>query len=500
MSRHFVSLGTISLGTIAAMTAAVLSVAAPAGAQTPATPCGTPPEGYNVIVTDARFITGTSQPDFICAGDSNNIIRAKGQDDIIFARGGNDVIWAGYGNDTIWAGDGNDVIRAGGGKDAVAAGAGQDSVFGGAGADRIRGEAGNDTITGGDGHDSIDGGDGADKLVGNRGIDRIVGGLGDDVGQGGAGTDTILGGGGDDILNGGDHDDIIGGGNGNDRLLGGNGNDVLTGGNGNDALIGGGNPDTLRGSGGNDLLDGGNGLNTTIGGLGTDQCKNADTPQTTCEFVDGIDQSAPPARIWLLVPSAESPGALVGGTSWTPNSEIDITILNAAGAPIAAPEVVVSDATGYWELIISRESLRNGSILAGDSAAGREKILTPVLTRFEWRAAAENLIIAGPAGESMEAQIFAPGNDDDLIFVEQMTFDERGISSANFSEVPEIGLFQLRRSDDDGDVELHSNVATVPAATPVIVATPTVDVAILQVPDEDVAGIFIEPEQPVDAQ
>jgi len=472
-----------------------LSLPSSAGAQATATACGNAPAGYNVIESNARFITGTTGRDFICAGDSNNIIRAKGQDDIIYGRGGNDVIYGGYGNDTIWAGDGNDLVRAGGGKDAVSAGAGTDTVLGGDGADRISGDAGNDKITGGDGHDMVEGGDGADKLVGNKGIDRLEGGRGNDIGQGGVGTDTILGGDGDDVLSGGDSNDLLGGGNGNDRLLGGNGDDKLTGGNGNDALIGGGNQDVLRGSGGNDLLDGGNGLNLAIGGTGTDQCKNVDDPASVCEFIDGIESAAPPARIWLLIPSAESPAAVVAGTNWTPNSDIDVAILGAAGAKVNIRQTVQSDASGDWELVVSSANLVSSTILVGDSAAGREKTLSPVLDSFDWTNSTDDLTIMGTPGATMEAQIFFPGAADDLVFVEQMTMDASGTASANFSEVEEIGVLELRRSDDDGDVEIHSNVTLQPSPS-VTVNTPTVQAAVITI----AADTAVEPmEDAVDA-
>ncbi len=464
-----------TLALTAILTIPLAVTGAPAGAQTASTACGTPPAGYNVIESNQRFITGTPEPDFICAGDANNIIRARGKDDIIHAGGGNDVIWGGFGNDTIWAGDGDDLIRAGGGRDVVSAGNGNDDAFGGDGMDVLRGEAGDDNLTGGDGHDTLDGGDGVDTLVGNIGIDEILGGNGNDTAQGGLGPDTILGGGGDDVLSGGDHDDIIGGGNGNDRLLGGNGQDTLTGGNGNDALIGGGNPDVLRGSAGDDILDGGNGLNLAIGGTGNDECKNADDPGTVCEILDGIDQFAPPARVWLLVPSADSPGSLIAGTNWTPNSPIDVAILNSAGVEVTPEQVVVSNASGDWDLVVPTAILADATIQAGDSAAGRVKTLTPALDEFVWDQATQDLVLTGEAGETVEAHISFPS--DILVFVEQMTFDQNGIAESNFSEVANIEEFEVRRSDSDGDVEIHANISRPP--TPVVeapvVATPVLD-------------------------
>ncbi len=435
-----------------------LVLSSTAGGQAPATACGDPPPGYNVIETDQRFITGTTGPDFICAGKSNNIIRSRGENDIIFAGAGNDVIWAGYGNDTVWAGEGNDIIRAGGGSDAISAGPGRDTILGGTGADSIHGGDGDDTITGGDGHDLIDGDGGDDKLIGNRGSDRIVGGFGNDVGQGGAGNDSLVGGSGDDVLTGGDHDDTLRGGNGDDRLVGGSGTDTLTGGNGDDALDGGDDVDILRGSAGDDSLEGGNGLNTSIGGPGSDSCMNADSPKTSCEIVDGIDQDNPPARVWLQVPFVGSPVVRIGGTNWSPNAPIDITIVDGDSQSVGKPNTVTSTGLGDWELTVASDSLDGGSILAVDSNAGDVKTLVPVLSDFRWSATAKLLSITGPAGETMKAQIFAPGEGRVLTHVELMTFTADGQAESNFSQLTGIGELEVRRTDSDGDVEIHSDI------------------------------------------
>ena len=439
----------------AAFTIPVSSTSA-VGAQTTETACGTAPAGYTVIESDQRFIFGTTGPDFICAGDSNNIIRAMGKDDIIYAGGGNDLVWGGFGNDQIWSGDGDDVVRAGSGVDSVSAGDGNDQVFGGDGIDTVLGGVGDDELTGGNGHDVLQGGDGNDLIVGNRGFDEIVGGAGNDTAQGGQGNDSLLGGNGDDVLSGGDHDDTLGAGNGNDRLLGGNGNDSLTGGNGNDALIGGGNPDQLRGSAGDDIIDGGNGLNFAIGGSGADECKNVDHPATNCDIVDGLDQSALPSRIWLVVPGPDSPGSVIAGTAWTPTDEIDITLVDSAGEVVVPRQTFLSDAAGNWEVVVATEALTDATILIEDSTAGRRKSLTPILDGFDWNQATRDLEIPGPTGETMEAHISFP--DDELIFVEQMTFGDDGTAAANFSEVDDIGQFEIRRNDDDGDVEIHGNI------------------------------------------
>lgn len=56
------------------------------------TACGIPPDGYNVIVSNDRLILGTTGPDFVCAGDGDNTIRAMGKNDIVHGGAGDDVI------------------------------------------------------------------------------------------------------------------------------------------------------------------------------------------------------------------------------------------------------------------------------------------------------------------------------------------------------------------------------------------------------------------------
>ena len=443
----------------------------PASGQTASTACGNPPAGYNVIETDARFITGTPGQDFICAGDSNNIIRAKGQDDIIFAGGGNDVVWGGFGNDTVWAGDGHDTVNAGGGRDAISAGNGNDTVFGGTGADTIRGGDGHDELTGGEGHDTTDGGAGNDTLIGNKGIDTLLGGAGDDVVQGGIGPDTIAGGNGEDVLTGGDHEDVVGGGNGDDRILGGDGIDMLTGGNGDDEVLGGNSADILRGSAGNDMMDGGNGLNFAVGGGGTDMCLNVDDPATDCEIIDGIDTTSPSPQAWMFAPSAQSLGVLVGGTNWAPDAEIDILLLDDQGEAAIGTTTVDSGDQGHWQLILDADDVAGKALLVTDPNSGEQKTLEAVVNSFTWDPDVNRLEVSGTPGETVKAQIFFPNGGGDVVFSEQVVIGQDGNAMATFTDAPDDGVFQLRRTDSDGDIEIHSNVtgsrATVigPAAT-----------------------------------
>jgi len=426
------------------------------------TACGTAPAGYNVIESNARFVIGTTGPDFICAGAGNNIIRAKGKDDIIYAGAGNDIIWGGYGNDTIFGGLGNDVINAGGGRDTVSADDGDDLIRGGSGPDVLRGNDGDDTIVGGDGHDTIRGGNGADTLSGLKGLDSIFGEADDDNILGGRANDTLFGGSGDDTINGGSEDDIIGGGNGNDSLRGGEGTDTIVGGNGNDTAVGGGQNDVLRGSDGDDILDGGNGLNTAIGGNGNDTCLNAAATATDCEIVDGIDQNALPALITLSfpTPSGETGAVSVTGTDWSPNGNIAVNFLLIDGtepSPPGGPATV--DGNGGFVVASDTTAMDGRQVQVIDSTAGRIKTLEPILESYTYNAASKELTLTGPTAQTFVAYVY--NANDDLVHVEQMTFGVDGTITKvldDFTDV--VASIDLRRSDSDGDVELHEGAYT----------------------------------------
>ncbi len=427
-----------------------------AAAQT-STACGTAPAGYNVIESNARFVIGTTGPDFICAGDGNNIIRAKGKNDIIYAGAGNDIIWGGYGHDTIFAGAGNDVVNAGGGIDTVSGDDGDDVIKGGSGPDVLRGNNGDDTIIGGDGNDSIRGGNGEDSLSGLRGIDSIFGEADDDELLGGRANDTLLGGSGNDSINGGDEDDIIGGGNGDDSLRGGEGTDVIVGGNGNDSVVGGGHNDVLRGSDGDDLLDGGNGLNTAIGGNGLDTCLNAAAAETDCEIIDGIDQNAIPALITVSfpTPSGETGAVTVTGTDWSPNGNIAVNYLLIEGTeptPPGGPATV--DGDGGFVETTDTASMEGRLVQVIDSTAGRIKTLEPVLESYSYDAETLELTLTGPVELTFVAYVF--NGDDELIHVEQMTFGVGGTITKVLDDFDDVvASIDLRRADSDGDAELH---------------------------------------------
>jgi len=446
MSRRFTPLAAVATAALLATTMGA------AGAQT-TTACGTAPAGYNVIESNERFIVGTTGADFICAGDANNIIRAKGKDDIIYAGGGNDVVWAGFGNDTVYGGPGDDLIRAGGGKDIVWAEGGDDRVLAGTGPDRVRGGTGNDTLTGGEGHDTMRGDAGNDTLIGNLGIDRLSGDSGADSLQGGGGPDTLNGGSENDRLTGGDQDDVLTGGNGNDRLLGGNGNDTLLGGNGDDILAGGGNPDILRGGEGDDRIDGGNGLNSAQGGGGEDSCRNADTPNTSCEFLDGYELTALPARITMRFPLTGNVN--VRGDDWTASRIIDIFLPVTGTGNNGTATLLNSNANGAWQLSLTPAQIDGRTVLVRDRGAGRIKTLTPVLNSATYDPTTRELTASATNGSTIEAFVYNPAGT--LIFVEQMSFNGVASQTVDFLEITEaIGKIDIYNSDSDGDRTIHT--------------------------------------------
>ncbi len=253
---------------VGAATAATVLVATglgigapPAAAQSP---CGDAPDGYNVIVSNAAVITGTSGNDFICAGDADNTINSKKGDDIIFGRAGNDTIDAGPGADVIEGGGGDDLLI--GGKKADA-----DTILGGAGNDILRGLGGDDSLDGGSGNDTLQGGSGDDTLNGGKGNDLLKGKPGKDTINGHDGADNLQGGGGNDILNGGPGDDGLAGGPGQDLLDGEDGADRLRGNAGADSLFGQAGDDKLRGGSGDDILNGGAGNDDIDGQTDTDE-------------------------------------------------------------------------------------------------------------------------------------------------------------------------------------------------------------------------------------
>lgn len=211
---------------VSALAVSGLSTAA-AAAQVPTsdTPCGVAPVGYNVIVSDAPEIQGTSGKDYICAGDSANVILGLGGDDHIFGEGGDDL---------IEGGPGNDIVRAGAGKDTVFGGVGDDTISGGSQADELHGNRGHDIVNGGSGSDDLRGGKDGDTLKGGSGSDDLRGGQGRDTLYGESGSDELWGERGSDVLRGGTESDILRGNKGDDKVAGGFGDDRALGGTGFD--------------------------------------------------------------------------------------------------------------------------------------------------------------------------------------------------------------------------------------------------------------------------
>lgn len=189
-----------------------------------ATVCGNAAPGYNVIISDAAVINGTSGKDYICAGNSTNRIKSGGGDDVIFGRGGDDFIWpdslgstGSTGDDKVYAGEGDDKVFGEGDNDYIRGGIGNDSIDAGAWGDSpiyravVYGEAGNDTIRGtsswspllaygGPGKDVLLGSEGPDVLYGNDGNDRIYGGWDSEYGGPGSHHDIMYGQAGSDTL------------------------------------------------------------------------------------------------------------------------------------------------------------------------------------------------------------------------------------------------------------------------------------------------------------
>ena len=443
---------TPALLAVGMVAASIAGPANPVGAQAgTSTPCGVAPAGFNVIVSNASLIRGTTGPDFICAGAGNNTIRAMGMNDIIHGGAGNDRIFGGFGNDTIFGGTGNDNISAGSGLDTVDAGAGDDIVLAGNGPDVVNGGDGADQLTGGNGHDMLRGNGGNDRLVGNMGLDTLIGDNGNDVLQGGIGNDTISGGNGADNINGGDSDDTLFGGNGNDLIQGGNGADRLTGGSGNDTLRGQGNPDVLLGSDGNDTIDGGNGLNRAVGGNGSDVCFNAAQTGTACEILDGVDLSAPTQTIVATFPNGDEGNVNIQGRNWdvtfAGEERVEITFGGLRGT-------ATTTANGTWAVTGPANRAFGANITADNIST--TQVLETALESFSYNARTQDLTVTGTPMQTI--RILVNNAAGTLIFLEQITFDASGNGSTNLSEVSGLDSIDISRQDSDGDIEFYQNV------------------------------------------
>lgn len=393
-----------------------------------ATPCGVAPAGYNVIVSNAAQIVGTAGRDFICAGTGSNRVFAQGGNDIIFGRGGADEIFGGAGNDQIFGGSGTD------------------RLFSGAGNDIVNGGNGGDLIQAGPGNDVIDAGAGTDIAAGNGGNDRLVGGTGRDLLRGGGGADIMSGGDDRDRIFGDDGNDSIGGGEGDDLLIGGNGRDRLVGGVGNDDLRGQGSPDELLGSGGDDILDGGNGLNVTVGGGGLDECFNALGVGTDCEILDGIDLENPSQTISATLPNEIDGLATISGQNWSPNPAFpdEVNIAVSVGALSGQATIV----NGSWAVTAPIDATFGEQIVATNQSTTHT--ITQVLETFDYDPATQDLVVTGQPETTIRVLVF--DNREELVLVEQITFDSAGEGDTNFSEVATIGSIDINRQDTQGNM------------------------------------------------
>ena len=171
-------------------------------------PDGTPSAGFN----SHEVIGGTSNPDYINAGDGDDTVYGGAGNDLLIGNAGADHVYGETGNDLIYGGTlpdfldggtGNDEIHGGDDKDVVIGGDGNDRLFGDAGIDELQGNAGDDYIDAGPDADFVYAGPGQDIVIGGEGLDTLSGEYGDDRMFGGAGPDQMIGDAGDDILNGG---------------------------------------------------------------------------------------------------------------------------------------------------------------------------------------------------------------------------------------------------------------------------------------------------------
>lgn len=168
-------------------------------------PDGTARKGFNAH----EVIGGTSNKDYIDAGDGDDTIYGDGDNDLLLGNAGADHIYGEDGIDLIYGGalpdfldggDGNDIIHGGDDADVLIGSDGNDTLFGENGVDELQGNQGNDILFCGNEMDVASGGDGEDAILGEEGLDTITGQWGDDQVFGGAGPDQCFGGDGDDIL------------------------------------------------------------------------------------------------------------------------------------------------------------------------------------------------------------------------------------------------------------------------------------------------------------
>lgn len=462
--------------------AVLAATMAPASAQERRACGNIVPHGYNLIVSDARFIIGTPGRDFICAGNSKNTIRAKGGADAIYANGGNDVIYGGYGADEIYAGRGADRVIAGGGKDLVFGDDGNDVILGGQGWDEIWGQNGDDRITGGSGDDKLHGADGNDRLIGNQGKDILKGWAGNDVLWGGVGDDELQGGPGDDILIGGAHDDELDGDEGNDDLRGLDGNDSLVGGEGNNSLVGGpGNDSISFASPGSQ--------NVYAGGPGIDRCPFEQSSSLTypeevgCENGNRHVFDPPPAYSFYDVLIVEHH---VEGSSEVPNGMVHVRAENLGwgGSPfydrINAQLVVrkppyTQDFRTFMEPIgtgrdgqgffgksfrkqLSAVTVGQGRLVELQTPGGRPANRLQVhLTGATFNAGSNTLEISGTTGK--EVTIVVSDDMNNVLEVIHEPIPANGPIQLHVSALPEnFAKVDVMRFDLSGDYEIFPDV------------------------------------------
>ncbi len=379
-----------------AATTALMALTVPS-AHAVSTACGNAPNGYNVIESNDAKITGTSGPDFICAGNGDNEINGRGSDDLIFGRGG---------NDRIIGGKGSDIINGGGGDDFLASGPE---------ADIVNGNAGNDTIKGGAGSDDL---------------------------NGGAGNDIINGGKNGDVLNGGDDDDVISGGGGGDNLKGGAGNDTVIGNKGRDTLDGGSGNDTLQGGSGNDFLTGAAGTDNLNGGNGADSCILFSV-QASCEATDQvINQPQPPSPFDDAITTNEDAAVTFDVTANDIDPNGDALTVTAVSGSVVGSFTDNGDNTITYSPVGSFDSLPPGQkateLLTYDVTDGTTTVTAKVLITVKGVndlpiALDEKLTVPGTAPVSVDVVTNDSDIDGDTLSVSFASKDDVDYAGGDFT-------------------------------------------------------------------
>jgi Ca2+-binding RTX toxin-like protein len=326
----------------------------------------------------------SKQADSFDGGVGMDVLFGFEGDDSLNGGADADVIDGGEDNDLITGGAGNDTLSGGEGDDTVQGGDDDDILYGGAGNDLVEGGAGQDHLSGDEGEDTLDGGAGDGDVVdySNAGLTSVVSidGVVVDLAAGTASdpfgdTDTIAG---IEEVRGTALADVISGADTDDRLAGDDGADTLSGGAGNDSLNGGAGADLFvvrQGDGQIQIEDFELGVDT----LDLSDFARADALAALTGATEGSAVLSFGDGTVLTVegdgvdPSTLTESDLALAAAPTPNSapegEILITGVIAEGQNVTADITGVSDADGIRAETVSYQWQRNGSDIAGATAA-----------------------------------------------------------------------------------------------------------------------------------